>query len=484
MIKNFLKRIYNLHVIISLAMLILVYFACKMTTTGLTNVYRKGFEEKKQLQVSGYASRMSNQLTVTDYLNSANRTIENEFDIVAEIYHGRIIVISSSLNVLYDTYSRAEGKTAINPAMIKAMQGENNIDFDWKTEYGSYAYGITGASSNSRLGVIYIVFSIEDEANTLRRIARNSNIFTLLIMIIVILISNILLSMLIRSSRKNKKNLEKISSGNYDAKLDENGIWEFRSTAYAVNEMLEKVKATEESQREFVSDVSHELKTPMASMKVLAESLLSQEYDDPAIYREFLSDINETIDRENRIIQDLLLLVKMDKKADTLNTSLCSMNEILEVVIKRVKPLAEEKKITVIFESYREIKAEVDDSKLIMALTNIVENGVKYNVDNGELRIGLNSDSGYVYITIEDSGIGISDEAQKHIFDRFYRVDKARARQTGGTGLGLAIANDVVKLHGGEIKVFSREGMGTSFTIRLPISSSTESVKIIEEVVK
>ena len=484
MIKNFFKRIYNLYTVIMILTVISVFFACRACSVGLINIYRSSLEEKKLSQVSGYASRLSNMLIVTDYLNSTNSTVNSELDIAAELYGGRILVINSTLNVIYDTFDRAIGKTAVISDMVNALEGKNDSEYDWESGYGIYSCGIGATSGGKILGCVYFVYSIADEKAILEKMQTNSAVFTVLVLIISIIVAYMISKLLTASSVKNGENISKIANGNLDTKLEEKGIWEFRSTAAAVNAMLAKVRATEESQQEFVSDVSHELKTPMASMKVLAESLLSQECDDPALYREFLVDINETIDRENKIIQDLLTLVRMDKKSTTLNISLCSMNDIISVVLKRVRPLAEKKNIEVVYESYREISAEVDDSKLIMALTNIAENGIKYNREMGQLRVGLNSDSGYVYINIEDTGIGIPEEAIVHIFDRFYRVDKARARETGGTGLGLAIANDVILMHNGEIKVFSKEFEGTTFNIRIPLFYRKEHIKVIDDPVR
>jgi signal transduction histidine kinase len=216
----------------------------------------------------------------------------------------------------------------------------------------------------------------------------------------------------------------------------------------------------------------------MASMKVLADSLLMQDTADVSMYREFLGDINEEITRENKIISDLLELVRMDKKTTKLKIALCSMNEIMGVVIKRVTPLAENLNIKVVYESYREISAEVDDNKLIMAITNICENAVKYNKEMGTVRVGLNADNQFCYITVEDTGVGIPQDSLNHIFERFYRIDKARDRETGGTGLGLSIANEIVRLHHGEIKVFSQENEGTTFNIRLPLSYQTTNVMV------
>ena len=182
-----------------------------------------------------------------------------------------------------------------------------------------------------------------------------------------------------------------------------------------------------------------------------------------------MSDIVSEIDRENDIINDLLTLVRMDKNATALNIEKSSINELIDLILKRIHPIAEKKNIEVVYESHREVYADVDEKKLTMAITNLVENAVKYNVDDGWVKVSLNADSKYFYIRVEDSGIGISEDDYEKIFERFYRVDKARSRETGGTGLGLSITKNIIIMHKGNIKVSSELGEGTTFAVRIPL---------------
>ena len=225
----------------------------------------------------------------------------------------------------------------------------------------------------------------------------------------------------------------------------------------------------DDSREEFVSNVSHELKTPLASMKVLADSLLIQEQVPVELYQEFMEDIAKEIDRETDIINDLLTLVKMDKTAQNLNIKPGNINELLELILKRLKPIAERKNVEVVLESFRPVTAEIDEVKMTLAISNLVENAIKYNHENGWVRVSLNADHKFFYVKVADSGIGIPKEDQDHIFERFYRVDKSHSREIGGTGLGLAIARNAVIVHRGSIKVYSNYGEGTTFTIRVPL---------------
>ena len=272
------------------------------------------------------------------------------------------------------------------------------------------------------------------------------------------------------------KSISSIADGNTEIRLSEKaGSFEYKATAASFNRILDNSAEVDKALNAFVSNASHELKTPMTSMKLIADSLL-QEEDVPAeIYRDFLKDIASEIDREKEIIDDLLMLTRMDNSVSTLNISLVNINTLVERMLKKLTPLADEKNIEIVYESMRDIEAEVDDIKLTQVVTNLVENAIKYNVPGGKVIVTLNADIDSFFLRIQDTGIGIPEEHQKNIFQRFYRVDKARSRETGGTGLGLSIVDSIISSHGGQIKVVSKpvadgEKFGeTVFTIKIPL---------------
>ncbi len=264
--------------------------------------------------------------------------------------------------------------------------------------------------------------------------------------------------------------ISRITDGYLNEKVTMKSFSEVEDVVDSINSMTTKLETLESSRQEFVSNVSHELKTPITSIKVLADSLLQQEDAPAELYREFLSDINAEIERENKIITDLLSLVKMDKTSSELNISSININELCEQILKRIKPIAAKRNIELIFESYRPVLAEVDEVKLSLAINNLIENAVKYNYDNGWVRVSLNADHKFFYIKVADSGVGIPEDEQENVFERFYRVDKARSRETGGTGLGLSITRNAILVHRGAIKIYSKEKEGTTFTVRIPLT--------------
>ena len=238
----------------------------------------------------------------------------------------------------------------------------------------------------------------------------------------------------------------------------------------AFNRVLGRMKMLDDSRQEFVSNVSHELKTPITSMKVLADSLITQKDVPIEVYQEFMTDIAAEIEREDKIISDLLSLVKMDRTAADLNISQVDVNELVELIMRRLRPIAMKRDVQLVYESIRPVTATVDEVKITQAISNLVENAIKYNKEHGFVKVTLDADHQFFTLKVEDSGIGIPADALENIYERFYRVDKSRSREIGGTGLGLAITKSAILKHRGTIKVQSTEGEGTDFTVKIPLT--------------
>lgn len=230
------------------------------------------------------------------------------------------------------------------------------------------------------------------------------------------------------------------------------------------------MKVLDDSRQEFVSNVSHELKTPITSIKVLADSLRGQEDVPVELYREFMEDIATEIDRENKIINDLLALIKMDGTAFTLNISQVDINLLVELIMRRLRPIAIKRDIELVYESIRPVMAAVDEVKITQVITNLIENAIKYNKEHGWVKVTVDADHQFFTVEVADSGIGIPADSVEHIYERFYRVDKSHSREIEGTGLGLSITRSAILMHRGTIKVVSEEGEGTTFTVKIPLT--------------
>ncbi|MBR6706757.1 MAG: hypothetical protein IKI84_08785, partial [Clostridia bacterium] len=231
----------------------------------------------------------------------------------------------------------------------------------------------------------------------------------------------------------------------------------------------EKLETLDQSRNQFVSNASHELKTPLATMKIMVESLVYQPDMDKELRTEFLTDIDNEIDRLSNIVSDLLTLVKMDSRDVKLQRENLSLAELCRETEHRLKPIASKKGQKIILALSDPGEMYADRSKLTQVIYNLVENAVKYTQAGGIIRVALTRTGHEAHLVVKDNGPGIPRENLPHIFDRFYRVDKARSRETGGTGLGLSIVRQLVMLHGGSIRCESEEGKGSSFIVDIPL---------------
>ena len=400
---------------------------------------------------------------------SMDETLETELEQFASLMEGRIMVIDHNYRIVKDTFQIEDNRYLMTEDVLKVMAGETNVLTNRDGQYLEIVYPVMDSTGTAVNGVICVISSCSDVVSMEDQMEDLYYNLTMLFIALFLAVSVAVSLLLTRQFKKLKMNVKYIADGHTDEQLKPFGYRELKELAVGFNEILTKAQTLEASRQEFVSNVSHELKTPMTSMKVLAESLLCMPDADAELYREFMEDIVNEIDRENIIITDLLDLVKMDKKVAKLNVEKININELIDSIIKRLNPIAANRDIEIGFEPFRPVVAEIDQVKLTLAISNLIENGIKYNKDGGWVRVYLNADHKYFYLKVEDSGEGISEEHQEHIFERFYRVDKARSRETGGTGLGLAITREVILLHKGAVKIHSVPGEGTTFSVRIPL---------------
>lgn len=473
-IRNFLKsmkfRLICLFMLIGILTGILI-------RTGILTAYEKHAVSNRSVDVIGQAKILANQMVSTDYINGAeSESITSQLQQMSRVYDGRILVIDSSFHIIKDTYDLDTDKTIISEEVIKSFRGEDSMNYDVDNHYVEMTIPLTTdnveSGEKSIIGVLLISVSTDSILANLEYM-RNAALVLQIVGAVLLFAVSVFLSVRLTNPLKNMaSSIAEIQNG-YETSDGELMIKDYSETVQIsekFNKLYSRMKMLDDSRQEFVSNVSHELKTPLTSMKVLADSLNGQEDVPVELYREFMLDIGNEIERENKIINDLLSLVKMDKSASDLNITSVNINEMLDLILKRLKPIAEKQHVDLVLESFRPVTAEIDEVKLTLAITNLVENAIKYNKEDGWVHVSLNADYQYFYLKVEDSGIGIPEDSLEHIYERFYRVDKSHSREIGGTGLGLAITRNAILMHRGAIKVFSTEGEGTLFTVRIPLN--------------
>ena len=409
---------------------------------------------------------------------SGGGDVVRELELLAALNGGRVLVADAHLNIVYDTERALTGKTLLIKEVVSCLKkgegdaGGNIRRDDWLRVTAPVLQEVHDADGNKSSevrGVLFTTVPTETIRATLDSLMSKANRLQWIVFLCIIFFSAVASELMIKPFDRITRAINEVKLGYTNEPIVVPDYLETEHITGAFNQLQARMQALDESRQEFVSNVSHELKTPITSMKVLADTLLMQEDASPEMVREFLTDISEEIDREDRIINDLLSLVKLDLTTDNLNIRTVNVGDMTEIVLKRLRPIARTHNIELTLESNRKIEAEVDEVKLSLAIMNLVENAIKYNNDGGWVKTALDADHRSFTIVISDSGLGIPEEALPHIYERFYRVDKSRSREIGGTGLGLSVARQIVIMHRGEIDVESTEGVGSVFTIRIPL---------------
>lgn len=445
---------------------------------GILNTYESRAVSIRESEILSQAKILANQISTTNYVVESDRdttTIQAQIDLLTTLYDGRVIIVDDTCRISYDTYNMDTHRTIILQEVIQSFRGETVVSFDNDNHYIEMTIPVINPEDETEtvLGVMLVSVSTDNITLNLIYLRQVALVISIIAVGVVCFAGILFVVQLMKPLRKVTDKIAEMQIGMGTLELPENHYCtETDVLCRNINKMLAETKIIDESRQEFVSNVSHELKTPMTSIKVLADSINSMPDAPIEMYQEFMGDITNEIERETKIINDLLSLVKMDKAAADMNITTVNINDLLEQILKRLQPIADKQQVELVLESFRPITAEIDEVKLTLAITNLVENGIKYNRNDGTgwVHVSLNSDYQYFYLKVEDNGIGIPEESLDHIYERFYRVDKSHSREIGGTGLGLAITRNSILMHKGAIKVYSHLGEGTTFDVRIPLS--------------
>ncbi|GMQ65316.1 hypothetical protein AN2V17_45600 [Vallitalea sp. AN17-2] len=454
-------KIFISYVVVSIIPLILL-------TNILLNSLESYYVKEKSRSMFRQANIISTNLMVRGFINDSSG-IKDYVSIIGGQDYERIVILDSKSTVKFDSNEIDTGKAYARQEVIDALKGQSSSLFKKSINLAKVVTPIKDEKKDEVYGAIILTNSYDDINNSISSLKSISYLIILALLILILTLSYNFSGLITKPFKKLLLSINKITDGNVDEKIDIKGNNEIEEIGTAFNHMTEKLQQVDESRRQFVANVSHELKTPLSSVKVLAESLLMQPDAPKELYKEFFEDISKEIERETTIINDLLTMVTLDKNENELNISETNINLLIESILKRLKPLADIKGVEMVFESYREVIAEVDKTKISLALTNLIENGIKYNKEYGTIKVTLNSDYKNAQIFVIDTGIGIPKESINKVFQRFYRVDKTRSRETGGTGLGLSITHQAILMHQGFIRCSSELGSGTTFEVSIPL---------------
>ncbi len=433
------------------------------------------FVEERKKELLSQANVISGQISSSRYLFDEEGRGELEESILetSQKEDFRILVLDAYCVVVYDTGYEDVGKTVLLPEVVEALRDKDTAK---EQEDGTvYAAASIVGAGKQRQGVVLISDALADVHDTVGNIGQKAYLLLGALMLMVFAIMVVVSKVFTEPVKSLIRVIQKMSEGHLEqrAEIDGRIHTEIVDLAIACNQMADQLEKVESTRQQFVSNVSHELKTPLSSVKVLSESILLQEDVPKEMYVEFLHDINSEVDRMTAIINDLLTLVKLDQKEIPLNFKEIDLNDMMADIIKRLQPLADAKEISLQWDKLKEIRADVDEMKLSLAVSNLVDNAIKYTPEHGMVKVTLDADHQNVFISVADTGIGIPETEVNRIFERFYRVDKTRDRETGGTGLGLSITHSTIMMHNGSIKVNSKEEEGTTILVRIPLHQNS-----------
>ena len=414
----------------------------------------------KQSSLQSSVSVMVTALSGLEELSEEN--VAGAMTLVEQTGISRILVTDASGRVLYDTRETdgAIGRYAFYTEVVQALRGED-------VAFVEFSDGAFKSRAASTIGAVYAYEYDTEQAALLLSMQRNLLTISLVVTVFAVGLSLILSRVLTRRFGVLTEAVQKMREGSYSHHAEVGGNDEIYDLASEFNAMADRLQTTEEARRRFVSDASHELKTPLAGIRLLSDSILQTENMDAQTVREFVGDIEQESERLARITENLLRLTRLDSGALP-KAQEVDIAAVIARVVRMLRLVAEEKQVDLSYEVRREGKTLASEDELNEIIYNLTENAIKYNRPGGFVRVALAGDEETCLLTVSDNGIGIPAEDMPRIFDRFYRVDKMRSRAAGGTGLGLSIAADTARRRGGSIEVGAREGGGTVFSVRLP----------------
>ena len=457
--------------------LVLTYFIIIILTLGLIGVYLTNSMQQyslnqKRIQTLTQANVLAGY--ISQYQDLSDKTINYLLEQQQIGSNSRVLMLDTDAKVTYDSNNGSmQGKYLPTALVLNAIEGNNNAEKLTDAD-GEMIIGAAVPMMNNKTvtGVIYYQTSAADSVQFMNQIWATMLMLAVLVSLLTGVVSFVMAGFITAPIRELTEKLGKAADDGSDCVLETSTGGEIGRLVESFNKMTQKIQIQESKRQEFVSNASHELKTPLSSIKLISDSLLNVQNAPPEMVNEFLTDMNVQVERLTRIIDKLLTLTRMDNSGSVsrMEFAVTDLTEICSNVTKALRPLAEQKHIELSYNAEAAIYSKVERDRIWEAIYNILDNSIKYTKEGGKVSLDVGKDETSAIITIKDTGIGIASEELYKIFDRFYRVDKARTRETGGTGLGLSIALTAVELHGGNIQVESEEGVGSTFRIIIPIT--------------
>lgn len=445
-------------VIASLALVFLNIYSASNTRELMFQAKYASMQDKIQVIASSFET--------ADTLST--ETVDQVISVLGDINVSRLLITDGEAKVLYDSSVRqnAVGQYALLEAVVQALGGSDVFHCAYHAGALQSFAAVPIMSRATPIGCVYVMDFDAEQGEIIENLERNILRGSWILLGGIVACSAIFSVVSSKRMRKILMSMRLVREGEYSHKIQMRGDDEYTTLATEFNKLTDRLQESEATQRQFVSDASHELKTPLASIKLLSDSILQNDMDADTM-REFVSDIGNESDRLTRMTQKLLTLSKADAQT-TCEHEVVDLGETVRRVFRMLVPLADRTQIQLTASLDRGCYVLSMEDDAYQIIFNLVENGIKYNHAGGSVHVTVRHTQDEAELLVEDTGMGIPQDAIEHIFERFYRVDKARSRQAGGSGLGLSIVHELVERNFGTIEVSSKEGEGTKFTVRMP----------------
>lgn len=424
----------------------------------------------KQNDLMAKANLVSAALSSVPGLSTQNIVSVMELIDVGREYGERVLVVDAAASVAYDSSmaNSFQNKYLVLPELKSSLSGLDVFRCRYTGEAFRSKASVPIMQEKEIIGAVYVYENDAEQAAFLKNTQSDIKRFSLAIAAISLIAVLLITSILNKRIKALLVGIRHVRDGEYDKKVELSGSDELAEVAREFNDLSARIQKTEEMRREFVSNASHELKTPLASIKLLADSIIQAERISQPEIREFLSDISEEIDRLTRITEKLMALTRLD--SDIVQRFLpVDLREIILKVCDMLAPLSDYYGTRLYANLEEGLCILADSDGAYQMIYNLVENAIKYNLPDGMVQIDLQKIQQNAVISIRDTGIGMTEEAAKRVFERFYRADKARSRETGGAGLGLSIVKRWVEVFGGSITLETTPEKGSTFRLAFTI---------------
>lgn len=424
--------------------------------------------QSKQTSLWSQASVMASALAGPDGLTREN--VGRVMEVLGDTGFSRVLVTDPSGVVLYDTSSASGslGRYALLYEVTAALGGRDEFTSDYTGGAFHSRAAIPVTYRSMTLGAVYVDEYDAEQGQLLVGIQQTLRTISMVIAAVSVALSLVFSQALTRRIAQLLGAIRIVREGQYNHRVQMRGRDELSQLAGEFNALTDRLQTTEEVRRRFVSDASHELKTPLASIRLLSDSILQNNHIDPATVQEFVGDIGDEAARLQRITEHLLTLTRLDAETQ-IRTEPVAVAEVARRVEHMLEPLARAVDVELAFSLEEGLWVQATRDDLYQILFNLVENSIKYNLPGGRVDVTAKTIGDRLILTVEDTGVGIPEEDIDKVFDRFYRVDKARSRAAGGTGLGLSIVRDTVRRHGGTVQAQRRSPEGTRFVVSFPL---------------